>query len=127
MVSAAVPAAVRRAGHPARQTFQALRIEVNGELDALRAGLEAATSRLVVGGRCAVISYHSLEDRIVKRRFAELSTVDAPHPDLPVRGDVPQAPYRLVTRRALKPSESEIAENPRARSARLRCIERVAA
>lgn len=127
VISAAVPAAVRRKGHPARQAFQALRIEVNGELDALRAGLEAALSRLQVGGRCAVISYHSLEDRIVKRRFAELTSVDRPHPDIPLRIDPEPAPYRLVTRGAVKPSDFEIAENPRARSARLRCIERVAA
>lgn len=127
VISAAVPAAVRRKGHPARQAFQALRIEVNGELDALRAGLEAALSRLEVGGRCAVISYHSLEDRIVKRRFTELTSVEQPHPDLPVRGGPQAAPYRLVTRGAVKPTDDEIAENPRARSARLRCIERVAA
>lgn len=127
VISAAVPAAVRRKGHPARQAFQALRIEVNGELDALRAGLEAALSRLDVGGRCAVISYHSLEDRIVKRRFTELTSVEQPHPDLPVRVGSQQAPYRLVTRGAIKPTDGEIAENPRARSARLRCIERVAA
>ena len=127
VIAAAVPAAVRRKGHPARQAFQALRIEVNGELDALRAGLEAALSRLVVGGRCAVISYHSLEDRIVKRRFAELTTVEQPHPDIPLRIEPEQAPYRMVTRGAVKPAEDEVTENPRARSARLRCIERVAA
>ena len=127
VIAEAVPAAVRRAGHPARQAFQAFRIEVNGELDALRSGLEAALSRLVVGGRCAVISYHSLEDRIVKRRFAELTTVERPHPDLPVRETGPTAAFRAVTRKAIKPSDAEIETNPRARSARLRCIERVAA
>jgi 16S rRNA (cytosine1402-N4)-methyltransferase len=127
VIADAVPAAVRRAGHPARQAFQALRIEVNGELDALRAGLEAALGRLVPGGRCAVISYHSLEDRIVKRRFAELTTLAEPHPDLPLRPTDEQPPFVAVTRRAVKPTAEEIAENPRARSARLRCVERAAA
>ncbi|MEX2654177.1 MAG: 16S rRNA (cytosine(1402)-N(4))-methyltransferase RsmH [Acidimicrobiia bacterium] len=127
VIAEAVPAAVRRAGHPARQAFQALRIEVNGELDALRGGLEAALSRLTVGGRCVVISYHSLEDRIVKRRFTDLTTTEQPHPDLPVREAPAPAPFAAVTRKAMKPSDEEIASNPRARSARLRCIERVAA
>src|SRR5690606_31630582 len=72
VVASAVPAAVRRRpGHPARKTFQALRIAVNGELDAIRSGLDAALDRLAPGGRCVAISYHSLEDRIVKRRFAD--------------------------------------------------------
>lgn len=127
VIADAVPAAVRRAGHPARQAFQAIRIEVNGELDALRAGLEAALDRLAAGGRCAVISYHSLEDRLVKRRFAELTTPDRPHPDLPIREEAVRAPFRLVTRKAIKPSPAEVHRNPRARSARLRCVERAAA
>ncbi|MFP5331686.1 MAG: 16S rRNA (cytosine(1402)-N(4))-methyltransferase RsmH [Acidimicrobiia bacterium] len=127
VIAAAVPAAIRRTGHPARQAFQALRIEVNGELDALRSGLEAALPRLVPGGRCVVIAYHSLEDRIVKRRFAELTTVPKAHPDLPIVEDGGSAPYRLITKGALKPSATEIEANPRARSARLRCIERLAA
>lgn len=128
VIAEAVPAAVRRKGHPARQAFQAFRIEVNGELDALRSGLEAALSRTVVGGRCAVISYHSLEDRIVKQRFADLTTPsEIPHPDLPVRHVAADTSWRPVTRKAIKPGASEVAENPRARSARLRCIERVAA
>ncbi|HSJ27049.1 MAG TPA: 16S rRNA (cytosine(1402)-N(4))-methyltransferase RsmH [Acidimicrobiia bacterium] len=127
VIAGAVPAAVRRAGHPARQAFQAFRIEVNGELDALRAGLEAALARLAPGGRCAVISYHSLEDRIVKRRFAELTEVAVPHPDLPVLVESEPAPYLAVTRKAIKPGTDEVTANPRARSARLRCIERSAA
>jgi len=127
VVSDAVPAAVRRAGHPARKTFQALRIEVNGELDELQAGLEAALRRLAIGGRCAVISYHSLEDRMVKRRFAAATAVAELPPDLPVRGHPEPADFRQVTRKAVKPSPDEVAENPRSRSARLRCIERVAA
>jgi 16S rRNA (cytosine1402-N4)-methyltransferase len=127
VISGAVPAAVRRAGHPARQAFQAFRIEVNGELDALVAGLDAALARLVRGGRCAVISYHSLEDRLVKRRFTELSSSVQPHPDLPVRQVAEPAPFAMVTRKAVKPSAAEIEANPRSRSARLRCIERVAA
>lgn len=125
VVKAAIPASARRSGpHPAKRTFQALRIEVNGELDALEKGLRSAVRWLVPGGRIAVISYHSLEDRIVKRVFAEFSAGCTCPPELTVCtcGRVPV--LRVVTRKAITPSEDEIERNPRARSAKLRVAER---
>jgi len=126
VVKAAIPASARREGpHPARRTFQALRIEVNHELLALERGLRAAARWLAPKGRIAVISYHSLEDRIVKQVFAELSATCVCPPEMPVCtcGHVPV--LRLVTRRPIVPSEDEIAHNARARSAKLRVAERV--
>ena len=125
VVKAAVPASARRSGpHPARRTFQALRIEVNGELVALETGLRAAVRWLAPSGRIAVISYHSLEDRIVKQVFGELSTGCVCPPELPVCtcGKVPV--LRVITRKAVVPSAEEIEQNPRARSAKLRVAER---
>jgi 16S rRNA (cytosine1402-N4)-methyltransferase len=121
----AVPAASRRTGgHPAKRTFQALRIEVNGELDALRAALPAALDALAVGGRIVVLAYHSLEDRIVKRELAARSVSRTPA-GLPVElpGHGPQ--LRLLTRGAELAGDAEIAENPRAASVRLRAAERI--
>ena len=124
VVKASVPAAVRREqGHPARKTFQALRIEVNGELDRLSEGLEAAFSVLKPGGRLAVITFHSLEDRIVKQRMALWCTGCTCPPDFPVCvcGKKPKA--ELLYKKGLAPSETELEQNPRSRSARLRvCI-----
>jgi 16S rRNA (cytosine1402-N4)-methyltransferase len=124
VVAAAVPAAVRRKGHPARRVFQALRIEVNDELGQLRTALPAALAHLAVGGVCAVISYHSGEDRLTKQTFAEAATGGCVcPPGLPcVCGAV--ARHQLVFRGARKPSPSEVAANPRAESARLRAIVR---
>lgn len=125
LLYAAIPAASRRTGgHPAKRTFQALRIEVNGELTALRTALPAALDALGMGGRIVVESYHSLEDRIVKRALAELATSRTPE-RLPVElpGHEPQ--LRLLTRGAEKASESEVHANPRAGSVRLRAAERV--
>jgi 16S rRNA (cytosine1402-N4)-methyltransferase len=122
----AIPApARRRGGHPARRTFQAIRMEVNAELDHLDRGLDAALAVLVPGGRLAVLSYHSLEDRMVKLRFADWSAAEAlapgtPLPPVPLES---RAKVRLVTRRALRPSATETAANPRAESARLRAAE----
>jgi 16S rRNA (cytosine1402-N4)-methyltransferase len=116
----AVPAASRRTGgHPAKRTFQALRIEVNGELAALRAALPAAIDALVPGGRIVVLAYHSLEDRIVKRELAARSVSRTPQ-DLPVElpGHGPQ--LQLLTRGAEVASDTEIADNPRAAPVRLR-------
>jgi 16S rRNA (cytosine1402-N4)-methyltransferase len=126
IIAAAVPAHARRGAHPARRTFQALRIAVNDELGALADGLEAALSLLQPRGRIAVISYHSLEDRIVKRRFAAGAMGCVCPPDLPVCGCGRTAELRLLTRRSVVPGEAEVAANPRARSARLRAAEKVA-
>jgi len=117
----------RRRVHPATRVFQALRIAVNEELDALEAGLAAALDLLRPGGRLVVLSYHSLEDRIVKRFFqAERRGCTCP-PEVPVCvcGRAPR--LRLVVSKGLVPGEAEIAANPRARSARLRAAERLAA
>ncbi|MDP3968652.1 MAG: 16S rRNA (cytosine(1402)-N(4))-methyltransferase RsmH [Nocardioides sp.] len=121
----AIPAAARRTGgHPAKRTFQALRIEVNDELHVLERAIPAAVEAIGVGGRVVVMSYHSLEDRITKQVFARGSTSTAP-PDLPVVPEEHQPELRLVTRGAEKASPAEIDENPRAQSVRLRAVERV--
>jgi 16S rRNA (cytosine1402-N4)-methyltransferase len=120
-----IPApARRRGGNPAKRTFQALRIEVNGELDALARALPAALDALAVGGRIAVLAYHSLEDRLVKRAFADRSADTTP-PGLPVPLPSAQPEFRLLTRGAEKPSAAETEANPRAASARLRAAERI--
>ncbi|GAB2958523.1 ribosomal RNA small subunit methyltransferase H [Amycolatopsis acidiphila] len=121
----AVPAASRRTGgHPAKRTFQALRIEVNGELEVLRNAIPAALAALSVGGRIVVESYQSLEDRIVKQAIAELARSRTP-PGLPVElpGHGPE--LKLLTRGAEKADETEIEHNPRAASVRLRAAERI--
>jgi 16S rRNA (cytosine1402-N4)-methyltransferase len=125
VVANAVPAAARRSGHPARKTFQALRIATNAELDALSTGLDAAIRLLRPGGRLCVISYHSLEDRIVKRRIAEGATDCVCPPGLPVCGCGASA--ELVDLGRFKPSSEEIARNPRSRSAVMRVAEKVGA
>ncbi|MCA1822718.1 MAG: 16S rRNA (cytosine(1402)-N(4))-methyltransferase RsmH [Frankia sp.] len=125
LVRNAIPAATRRhGGHPAKRTFQALRIEVNGELDALRRALPAAIAALRLHGRLVVLSYHSLEDRIVKRALAERLRGCVCPPDLPVCACGHEPELRLLTRGDV-PSGEEIAANPRAASARLRAAERV--
>jgi 16S rRNA (cytosine1402-N4)-methyltransferase len=117
----------RRRIHPATRVFQALRIAVNAELESLEAGLRAALDILRPGGRLVVLSYHSLEDRVVKRFFqAERRGCTCP-PELPVCVCGRNPRLRLVTRPSLTPSAEEIAANPRARSARLRAAERLAA
>ena len=121
----AVPAASRRTGgHPAKRTFQALRIEVNGELEALAAAVPAAIGALAVGGRVVVLAYQSLEDRIVKRELAERARSRTPE-GLPVElpGHGPE--LRLLTRGAEMATDDEIADNPRAASVRLRAAERI--
>lgn len=126
IIKASVPAAVRREqGHPARKTFQALRIAVNGELDRLREGLLAGFSILKPGGRLAVITFHSLEDRIVKQQMNDWCRGCICPKDFPVCvcGRKPQG--ELVYKKGLSPTPEEVAENPRARSARLRVIEKL--
>ena len=116
-----------RRTHPATRVFQALRIAVNEELDALQTGLAAAVDLLRPGGRLVVLSYHSLEDRIVKRFFADERRGCVCPPELPVCVCGRNPRLRLVTRPSLTPTPEEIATNPRARSARLRAAERLAA
>jgi len=125
LVRDAVPAATRRTGgHPAKRTFQALRIEVNDELAVLESALPEAVAALRVGGRVAVLSYHSLEDRMVKRVLAAGAATSAP-PDLPIVPESAQPTLRLLTRGAETPDDDEVASNPRAASARLRAAERI--
>jgi 16S rRNA (cytosine1402-N4)-methyltransferase len=130
IVKDAIPAAARRTGgNPAKRTFQALRIEVNDELGALRRALPAALDLLAPGGRLAALAYHSLEDRLVKRELAE-RTADKTPPGVPLRaGDVLAGTprFRLLTRGAERPGDEELAVNPRSASARLRAVERLKA
>jgi 16S rRNA (cytosine1402-N4)-methyltransferase len=121
----AIPAPARRTGgHPAKRTFQALRIEVNDELNVLRRAIPAAIEAIGVGGRVVVESYHSLEDRLVKQAFAAATRSDVPE-DLPFVPAGHEPALRLVTRGAEKAVEPELTDNPRAASVRLRAIERV--
>ena len=121
VIKAAIPASARRAGgHPAKRTFQALRIEVNSELTVLRRGLDAAVRWLNPGGIIAVISYHSLEDRIVKDTFAAFANRCTCPPEFPVCVCGKQPVLDLITRKPLLPSAEEIERNPRSRSAKLR-------
>jgi 16S rRNA (cytosine1402-N4)-methyltransferase len=130
IVKDAIPAPARRTGgNPAKRTFQALRIEVNDELGALRRALPAALDLLAPGGRFAALAYHSLEDRLVKRELAERTTDKTP-PGVPLRaGDraAGRPKFRLLTRGAERPGDEELAANPRSASARLRAAERLGA
>ena len=127
IIEKAIPEKNRRAEnkHPAKRTFQAIRIEVNGELSTIAPSLMAGAARLSPGGRAAVITFHSLEDRIVKNTFADLCKGCECPPDFPVCvcGKTPEAIH--VTRKPLIPSDAELEENPRARSAKLRVIEKI--
>ncbi|WP_105567422.1 16S rRNA (cytosine(1402)-N(4))-methyltransferase RsmH [Microbacterium halophytorum] len=120
----ATPAAVKGAGHPAKRVFQALRIEVNGELAALEAAIPAALDALSVGGRIVVLSYQSLEDRFVKRLFAEATASTSP-PGLPVELPEHAPRFRGLVRGAEQASTEEAESNPRAKPVRLRAIEKV--
>ncbi|MFI5084345.1 MAG: 16S rRNA (cytosine(1402)-N(4))-methyltransferase RsmH [Actinomycetales bacterium] len=125
VIRAVVPAgAARTGGHPAKRTFQALRIEVNEELDVLRRAVPAAVAALGLGGRAVVMSYHSLEDKIVKAAFAAGATSSAPL-GFPVELEEHKAELKTLTRGTETPTAGEIAENPRAASARLRAVERI--
>ncbi len=120
-----IPAPARRTGgHPAKRTFQALRIEVNDELGALRRAVPAAIDSIAVGGRVVVMSYHSLEDRLVKQAFTERTRSMVPV-DLPVVPEGYEPALKLVTRGSEQASPAETAANPRAASVRLRAVERV--
>lgn len=126
VIKAAIPASARRTGpHPARRTFQALRIAVNDELGSLRRGIHGAIERLAVGGRVVVISFHSLEDRIAKEVFRDAARGCVCPPELPVCQCNRVPTVRVLTRRPVLPSQEEIESNPRARSAKLRAAEKV--
>jgi 16S rRNA (cytosine1402-N4)-methyltransferase len=126
IVKTAIPAATRRTGgHPARRTFQALRIEVNGELQSLERALPESLDALEPGGRVVAIAYHSLEDRIVKRTLVEAANGCTCPPGFPVCACGAQATVRILTRRPVKPPQDEIERNPRAQSARLRAAQRL--
>ncbi len=125
LVRDAIPAATRRTGgHPAKRTFQALRIEVNDELGVLRRAVPRALDALAVGGRVVMLSYQSLEDRIVKAELVRRSTSDVPV-DLPFVPEGSQPELRLLVRGSEQAGEAEVAANPRAQSVRLRAAERV--
>lgn len=126
IIKAAIPASARRTGgHPAKRTFQALRIEVNGELTALRKALEAGIRWLSPGGRMVVLTYHSIEDRIVKETFATAAKGCTCPPELPICVCGNKPVVKLVNRKPIAPTEEEIERNPRARSAKLRAIEKI--
>jgi 16S rRNA (cytosine1402-N4)-methyltransferase len=126
VIRESIPAAARRTGgHPAKRTFQALRIEVNQELPVLRRALPQAVGATAVGGRLLVMSYHSLEDRMVKHELARHSARPELPPGLPVVPEHLEPKLRLLTRGAEKATAAEIDTNPRARSVRLRAAERV--
>lgn len=125
IIKTAVPMKFRKEKHPARQIFQAIRIEVNHELDVIEPALEQALSLIKVGGRVAVITFHSLEDRIVKKYFQEQCKIDPKVKGLP---NIPKEflpDFNLVINKAIKPTAEELEKNNRARSAKLRVIERV--
>ena len=125
VIAAAIPSAARRQGpHPAKRTFQAIRIEVNGELSILSGALHTAVEHLLPGGRIGVISFHSLEDRIVKKVFTGLLGRCTCPPQSPVCICHPQPVLKLLGK-ALKPSEAEVEHNPRSRSAKLRVAEKI--
>ena len=125
VIKKALPASVlRKSGHPAKQTFQALRIEVNGELEVLKNSLEDAIKLLNIGGRVVVITFQSLEDRIVKQMFKKYTTLDIPK-GLPFVPDYMKVEYKLVNNKVILPSEKELDENNRSHSAKMRGIEKI--
>ena len=125
IIKTAVPMKFRMDKHPARQIFQAIRIEVNHELDVIKPALEQALSLLKVGGRVAVITFHSLEDRIVKNTFKDYCRIDERVKGLPNIPEEYLPDFKLVVSKAIVPSEEELENNPRARSSKLRVIERI--
>jgi len=126
VIKSALPDKVlRQKGHPAKQTFQALRIEVNDELGALQKGLEEALSLLKPHGRCAIITFHSLEDRMVKSVFKDYSSAPYIDPRIPIKAsDIKQADYNLITKKPITATDEELEENHRSHSAKLRVIEK---
>ncbi len=125
LIRAAIPKDTKDGGHPAKRSFQAIRIEVNRELDAITPMIEAAAGRLVPGGRIATISFHSLEDRLVKQAYAKLSSgCECPH-DFPVCVCGKRPTVEILSRKPILPSAQELASNPRSRSAKLRVCKKL--
>ncbi|MBE6643998.1 MAG: 16S rRNA (cytosine(1402)-N(4))-methyltransferase RsmH [Ruminococcaceae bacterium] len=126
IIKSAIPKAARIDGpHPAKRTFQAIRIEVNGELDVIEPMIKTASANLVSGGRIAIISFHSLEDRIVKQSYRSLSQGCTCPRDFPVCVCGNKAQLKEITKKPIIPSDKEINDNPRARSAKLRVAEKI--
>lgn len=125
VIKSAVPEKEKRKKHPAKQIFQAIRIEVNHELDVIKPALEQALEMLNVGGRVEVITFHSLEDKIVKKYFKEKCDIDHKIKGMPNIPDEYLPDFKLVVNKAILPTEEELKNNPRARSAKLRVIERI--
>ena len=125
IIKSAVPEKEKRKKHPAKQIFQAIRIEVNHELDVIKPALEQALSMLTVGGRVEVITFHSLEDKIVKKYFKELTEVDEKIKGMPNIDPKYLPDFKLVVNKAIIPSEEELENNNRSRSAKLRIIEKI--
>lgn len=126
IIKNAIPAKARREGpHPAKRTFQAIRIEVNSELSILNRAIEDGVNRLNKGGRMAIITFHSLEDRIVKLKFKELGISCTCPREFPICVCGGTAKVKVITRKAIDPSKEEIEANPRSRSAKLRVIEKL--
>lgn len=126
IIKRAIPAKFRRNGpHPAKRTFQAIRIEVNGELEILNSTIEDGVDKLSEGGRMCIITFHSLEDRIVKNKFKELKNPCICPPDIPMCVCGRQPKIEIITRKPIEPSENEISVNPRSRSAKLRVAEKI--
>ena len=126
IIKAAIPAKSRREGpHPAKRTFQAIRIEVNGELEILNKAIEDGVKRLNKDGRMAIITFHSLEDRIVKLKFRELADPCTCPKEFPMCICGKEPMVKLLSRKAIDPTKEEVEENPRSRSAKLRIVKRI--
>lgn len=126
IIKAAIPAKARREGpHPAKRTFQAIRIEVNGELAILNKAIEDGVKHLNKGGRMAIITFHSLEDRIVKLKYRELANPCTCPKEFPVCICGRKPLVKIISRKAIEPSKEEVEENPRSRSAKLRVLEKL--
>lgn len=126
IIKSAIPAKFRRQGpHPAKRTFQAIRIEVNGELEILNSTIEDGVNKLSSNGRMCIITFHSLEDRIVKNKFKELKNPCICPPDIPICVCGRKPKIEIITRKPIGPSEDEISINPRSRSAKLRVAEKI--
>lgn len=126
VIKSAIPKKARIDGpHPAKRTFQAIRIEVNGELDSIKPTIDAAAYNLTPGGRIAIISFHSLEDRIVKQSYRNLASGCTCPPDFPICVCGKKPIIKEITKKPILPSESELSDNPRSRSAKLRIAEKI--